>query len=163
MDPITTPLLFFVLGNLAQELITDACKDYIKDNLKSVFGWLEEVGERDKVELAYRDAMEQAYGACLEMLLLNIKGFGYNDAELKQYRSSIEAFIKDGRVAEELLNAVREPGRDELPSPDVLRERWKAVGGQELPSERCFGTPSPSPSAARQGSGSSCPMTYVSY
>jgi hypothetical protein len=89
MDPITTPLLFFVLGNLAQELITDACKDYVKDNLKSVFGWLEEVGERDKVELAYRDAMEQAYGACLEMLLLNIKGFGYNDAELKQYRSSI--------------------------------------------------------------------------
>jgi hypothetical protein len=135
MDPITTPLLVLVLGNLARELITDASKDYLKDKLKSVFEWLEKLGERDKVELAYQDAMEQAYGACLEMLLLNIKSFGYTDEELKQYRSSIEAFIKDDRVAEELLNAVREPGHDDLPSPDVLRERWKAVGGQELPSD----------------------------
>ncbi len=45
--------------------------------LAAFFGWLEKLGERDKVELAYQDAMEQAYGACLEMLLLNIKGFGY--------------------------------------------------------------------------------------
>ena len=135
MDPIATPLLFFILGNLARELIADACKDYLKDKLKSVFGWLEKLGERDKVELAYQDAMEQAYGACLEMLLLNIKSFGYTEEELKQYRSSIEAFIKDNKVAEELLNAVREPGRDDLPSPDVLRERWEEVGEQELPSD----------------------------
>ena len=140
MDPITTPLLVLVLGNLARELITDACKDYLKDKLKSVFGWLETLGERDKVELAYQDAMEQAYAACLEMLLLNIKGFGYSDEELKQYRSSIEAFIKDDKVAEELLNAVREPGHDDLPSPDVLRERWKEVGGQELPSDTLWNT-----------------------
>ncbi len=60
MDPITTPLLILVLGNLAQELIADACKDHLKDKLKSVFGWLEKLGEYDKVELAYHDAMEQA-------------------------------------------------------------------------------------------------------
>lgn len=135
MDPVLTPLLVLVLGNLARDLITDACKDYLKDKLKSVFGWLEKLGERDKVELAYLDAMEQAYAACLEMLLLGIKSFGYSDEELKQYRSSIEGFIKDDKVAEELLNAVREPDRNELPSPDVLRERWKGVGGQELPSD----------------------------
>ena len=106
MDPLVTPLLVLVLGNLARELITDVCKDYLKDKLKSVFGRLEKLGERDKVELAYQDAMEQAYGACLEMLLLNIKGFGYSDEELKQYGSSLTAFVKDEKVAGELLNAV---------------------------------------------------------
>ena len=40
MDPIVTPLLSIVLGNLARELISDACKDYLKDKLKSFFGWL---------------------------------------------------------------------------------------------------------------------------
>lgn len=135
MDPITTPLLVLVLGNLARELITAACKDYLKDKLKSLFGWLGKLGERDKVELAYQDAMEQAYGVCLEMLLLNIKGYGYSDEELKQYQASLEAFIKDERVAEELLDFLREPGRNDLPSPDVLCERWKAVGGEELPSD----------------------------
>jgi hypothetical protein len=135
MDPIVTPLLFTVLGNLALKLIEDACKDYVKDRLKSFLGWMEKLGEGDKVELAYRDAMEQAYGACLEMLLINIKGFGYSNEELKQYKSSLEKFIKDKKVAEELLKAVREPSRDDLPSPDVLHERWNAIGGQELPSE----------------------------
>jgi hypothetical protein len=89
MDPLVTPLLFIVLGNLAHDLITDACKDYLKDKLKSTFKWLEKLGEGDKVEIAYRDAMEQAFSACLEMLLSNIKGYGYSDEELKQYQSSI--------------------------------------------------------------------------
>jgi hypothetical protein len=138
MEPLATSLLVLVLGNLARELIADACKDYLKDKLKSVFGWLEKLGERDKVELAYQDAMEQAYSACLEMLLQNIKGFGYSDEELKQYQSSIKAFIRDDEVAEELLNSVREPGRDDLPSPEVLRERWNEVGGQKLPSDKLW-------------------------
>ncbi len=64
MDPVVTPLLVLVLGNLARELITDASKDYLKDKLKSFFGWLENLGERDKVQLAYQDAMEQADGSC---------------------------------------------------------------------------------------------------
>ncbi len=62
MDPLVTPLLVYVLGNLAQELITEACKDHLKDKLKSFFGWLQKLGERDKLELAYQDAMEQGYG-----------------------------------------------------------------------------------------------------
>lgn len=54
MDPFVTPLLVYVLGNLARELITDACKDHLKDKLKSLFGWLGQLGERDKVELTYQ-------------------------------------------------------------------------------------------------------------
>src|SRR5207247_2388905 len=135
MDLVISPLLLVVLGKMAQELIADACKDHLKDKLKSFFGWLETLGERDKVESAYRDAMEHAYGECLEMLLHNIKGFDYSDEELKEYRSSIEAFIKDDKVAEELLKAVHEPDRDDLPSHELLRERWNEVGGKELPSD----------------------------
>ena len=135
MDPFVTPLLLVVLGDVARGLIKGACEDYPKDKLKSVFGWLETLGERDKVELAYQDAMEQAFGVCLEMLLQNIKGFGYSDDELKQYGSSLESFIQDKKISAELLRTVREPNRTDLPSPDVFRERWLAVGGQELPSD----------------------------
>ncbi len=134
MEPISTALLVTVLGNVAIELIRETCKDYLKDKLKSVFGWLEKLGERDKVELAYIDVMEQAYAACLEMLLQNIKAYGYSNEELKKYQSSIEEFIKDKVVAGQLLMAVQEPGRDDLPSPKVLGERWEEVGGLELPS-----------------------------
>jgi len=140
MDPLLTPLLMVVLGNLAHDLITDACKDYLKDKLKSVFGWLEKLGEGDKVEHAYRDAMEQAFGACLEMLLSNIKSYGYSDEELKEYRPSLKSFIKDKEVAEELLNAIREPGRNDVPSADVLRARWIAIGGQDLPNDNIWNT-----------------------
>ncbi len=135
LDPLTTPLLVVVLGNLAHEVIADACKDHLKDKLKAFFGWLESLGEKDKVELAYQDAVEHAYGSCLEMLLLNIKGFGYTDEELKPFASTLRAFIEDDAVAEELLNAVREPGRDDLPSADVLRARWQELGGEQLPSD----------------------------
>ncbi len=140
MDPLLTPLLMVVLGNLAHDLITDACKDYLKDKLKSVFGWLEKLGEGDKVEHAYRDAMEQAFGACLEMLLSNIKSNGYSDEELKEYRPSLKSFIKDKVVAEELLNAIREPDRTDVPSADVLRARWKAIGGLDLPNDNIWNT-----------------------
>ena len=135
MDPIITPLLFSVFGKVAIDLVEDASKDYLKDKLKSVFGWLETIDERDKVELAYQDVMVQAYGACLEMLLINIKGFGYSDEELKEYKPSLERFVKDEEVADELLRAIREPNQLNLPSPDVLHNRWQALGGQELPSE----------------------------
>ena len=140
MDPIVTPLLAMVLGNLARELITEACKDYLKEKLKSLFGWLGKLGERDKVELAYLDLAEQAYSVCLETLLQNIKGSGFTDKELKEYGDSLKKFIKDKRVAEHLMNAVREPERNDLPSADVLRVRWQEVGGSELPSDTLWDT-----------------------
>ena len=76
LDPIITPLLLAVLGKAAQELITEACKEHLKDKLKALFGRLEKVGERDKLEPIYQDVMEQAYGTCLELLLANIASHG---------------------------------------------------------------------------------------
>jgi hypothetical protein len=140
LDPVTTPLLILVLGKIAHDVISEACKDHLKDKLKSFFGWLEKLGQKDKVELAYQDAMEQAYGTCLEMLLVNIKGFGYSNEELKQYKSSLEAFIKDDDVAGELLNAIREPGRNNSPSADVLSRRWNELGNETLPSDSLWPT-----------------------
>jgi hypothetical protein len=64
LNPLSTPLLVAVLGNLAHEVIADVCKDHLTDKLNSFLGWLEKLGQRDKVELAYQDAMEQATGVC---------------------------------------------------------------------------------------------------
>ncbi|MEM8535624.1 MAG: NACHT domain-containing protein [Chloroflexota bacterium] len=135
MDPVVTPLLALVLGNLAREVITEACKGYLTDKAKSVFGWIAQLGEGDKLELAYQDALEQASGVCLDTLLQNIKGAGYTDEELKEYRDSLKAFIKDKQVLAELLESIRDLNDKERPSPEVLRERWYAVGGQDLPDE----------------------------
>ena len=74
MDPVVTPLLVLVLGNMARELITEACKDYLKDKLESFFAWVGKRGERDKVELAYQDAIEQAYQR-IERVLDSVRQF----------------------------------------------------------------------------------------
>lgn len=134
IDSITTPLLFLVLGKVADELITDACKGYLQDKLKSLFQWLETLGERNKIEIAYQAAMDKAYKECIEMLLLNIMSFGYSEDELKQYQHSIKLFIKNKRVAEELFCSIREPSRSDLPSHKVFEDEWNAIGGLEIPS-----------------------------
>src|SRR5262245_64931018 len=82
--------------------------------------------------------MEQAYAVCVEMLLRNIQGHGYGDDELKHYKSSLKAFVKDSVVGDQLLQALREPERSDLPSAEVLRQRWTAVGGAELPSDELW-------------------------
>lgn len=64
MDPIATPLLISVLGILARELLTDACKDHLKDKLKGLFSKAEKLGSKDNLQLAYEGAMQQAYKTC---------------------------------------------------------------------------------------------------
>ncbi len=130
MDLFTTSLLFFVLGDITQSLVKDVVKDYLKDKLKSLSV---KPDEQKKIELAYQDAMEKSFVICLEMLLANIKSAGYRDEELKLYKSSIEAFMKDKIIAEEMLKAIQEPDRVDLPSPYLLQDRWAAVGGKALP------------------------------
>ena len=50
LDPASTPLLALVLGKLAHEIIVDACKDHLKDKLKSFFGWLESLDQMFNVD-----------------------------------------------------------------------------------------------------------------
>jgi energy-coupling factor transporter ATP-binding protein EcfA2 len=133
MDPVITPLLVLVLGDVAKSILEDACKDHLKDKVKSLFGRLEATGQLDKVERAYVVVMERAYATCLESLLLVLKSAGRSDDELREYRESLLSFVKDKDVGKELLSAIREPHRDDLPSPGVLGERWAAAGGRELP------------------------------
>jgi len=135
MDPLTISLLGSVLGKLALELITGACKDHLKDKLKTFFKRLEKVSDGKKVQLAYQNALAKAFASCLESLLLSIKSFHYSNEELKAYRESLEAFIKDAEVATELLASVLDPHDPALPSADRLRERWRAIEGEKLPDD----------------------------
>ena len=52
LDPITTPLLLVVLGRIGEELLTDACKDFLTDKLKHTFGWLSTHGRKSDLALA---------------------------------------------------------------------------------------------------------------
>ena len=64
MDPIATPLLISVFGNLDRELVTGARQDDLKDKLKGLFSKAEKLGSKDNLQLAYEGAMQQAYETC---------------------------------------------------------------------------------------------------
>ena len=138
MDPIATPLLILVLGNLAHELITGACKDYLKDKLKSLFSKAASLGSKDDLELAYEGAMQQAFETCCEVFLRNIETFGAKRSDLPHYRESLEAFIKDTEVAAELFRSIQDPNDESAPSPEVFKVRWQALDGHKLPTDQLW-------------------------
>lgn len=132
LDPITTPLLLYVLGRIGEELIADACKDYLKDRLKDLFGWLAGFGRKDDLTRAYEIALQDAMTACLELLLKNLEAHGYSKDELKTLESQLKALIRDPALADELLEAIRNPADATRPSPEAIAARWQALGGQPL-------------------------------
>lgn len=136
LDPVTTPLLLLVLGRLGEELLTEVCKDFLKGRLKSLFGWLGTVGRRSDLELAYQAALQDALTVCLEMLLKNISACGYSNEELKPFADSLRTFARDQGVANELLEALRNPLDPKRPAPDVLAQRWSELDCLELPGGR---------------------------
>ena len=138
MEPITTSLLVLVLGNLARELIEDACKDYLKDKLKGLFSKAAKLGSKDDLLLAYEGAMQQAYETCCEVFLRNIETFGVRRSELPQFQESLESFINDPKVAGELFRSVEDPNDQTAPSPEILQDCWREVGGRELPSDQLW-------------------------
>ena len=135
LDPVTTPLLLLVLGKLGEELLRDACKDFLKDRLKLLFGWLGTVGRPSGLELAYEAALQDALTVCLEMLLKNISACGLSNEELKVFADSIRAFARDEAVAEELLGALKDPLDPQRPVAGVLARRWSELGCLELPGD----------------------------
>ncbi|NQU23662.1 MAG: NACHT domain-containing protein, partial [Candidatus Nealsonbacteria bacterium] len=138
LDPLTTPLLLLVLGKLGHDVIGGACQDYLKDKLKGLFSKASKLGAKDDLQLAYEDAMQQAYETSCEVLLRNIETFGVKRSELPHYRESLEAFIRDRDVAAELYRSIEDPNDETAPSPQVLQDRWQAVDGHELPSDQLW-------------------------
>ena len=138
LDPITTPLLFLVLGKLADDVIGGACKDYLKGKLKGLFSKAEKLGSKDDLQLAYEGAMQQAYETCCEVLLRNIETFGVARNQLAQYQDSLKKFIKDPEVAAELFKSIQDPNDQTAPSPDILKGRWQTVDGRELPTDQLW-------------------------
>lgn len=135
LDPITTPLLWLVLGKIGEELLTDACKDFLKDKLSDLFGYLSGVGSRSDLQAAYEAALQDALTVSLEMLLKNIAACGYSNEELKPFADSIRKLARDHDVAEELLAAIKQPLDPQLPRPDMLAARWSELGCLELPGD----------------------------
>ncbi|MCX7429245.1 MAG: HEAT repeat domain-containing protein, partial [Planctomycetia bacterium] len=135
LDPVTTPLLLLVLGKLGEELLTDACKDFLKDRLGSLFGWLGKAGRRGDLELAYQAALQDALTVCLEMLLTNITACGYSKEELQPFADSLKTLARDEVVCDELLEALKDPLDPGRPAAETLAQRWSELGCLELPGD----------------------------
>jgi energy-coupling factor transporter ATP-binding protein EcfA2 len=71
-------------------------------------------------------------------LLRKLETFGGEQSELSLYRESLESFLKDQEVAAELFRSIEDPNDETAPSPDVLENRWKAIGGRELPDTQLW-------------------------
>ena len=135
IDPVTTATLWVLWGRLAERLIAEACKDHLKGKLGKLFSWLEGHGKKDELQAAYEEALKDAYGVCLDKLLSGLKLMGHTNQDLRQYEESLKAFIRDGEVAGEMLEAVKDPTNESVPRPKVLRDRWKALEGKALPDD----------------------------
>ena len=161
MDPLTISLLGSVLGKLALELITGACKDHLKDKLKTFFKRLDKVSDGKKVQLAYQNALAKAFASCLESLLLSIKSFHYSNEELKAYRESLEAL---SRTRKSLRNCWLPCST--LTTPPCRRRIGCESGGGRSKARSCrttrSGGMSPSRFADRPRERSSCPTTCES-
>jgi hypothetical protein len=121
-DPFTTTAALF-LGTKALEIISAAVKDHVKGHLKKLLATGEKkLGkkERDALEAAYENVLTHAYARALEALgnVLNLAVTSMN--EFVRYRVPVEDFLKNGTVAEHLLETVRDLTNDQLPDPDLL-------------------------------------------
>ena len=130
--------MVFVLGRLAEEIIVGACKDHLKSKLSKLFGWLEKLGRKDDLQVAYAGAMTDAYAVCLEKLLAGMKLMGSSNRDLAEYEESLKSFIGDTDVAGEMLKAVKNPLDETVPSPAVLQDRWAEMECKPLPSDQLW-------------------------
>lgn len=135
LDPITTPLLLLVLGRLGEELLTDACKSFLKDRLKDLFAYLSGKGRRGDLLAAYEAALQDALTASLELLLKNVAACGLSNEELTPYADSIRTFANDPGVTDELLEAIKHPLDPHRPRAEILAARWSELGCLELPGD----------------------------
>ena len=122
-DPVTVTAAVF-LGTKSLEIIGGAVKDHVKGFVKRLLatGEAKLLGkqERDALADAYQNALTHAYDRTLSALgnVLNLTVS--SGAEFLEYRGPIESFLKNGTVAEHLLETVRDLSDERLPNPDLL-------------------------------------------
>ncbi len=135
-DPVTVTAAVF-LGTKSLEIIGGAVKDHVKGFVKRLLatGEAKLLGkqERDALADAYQNALTHAYDRTLSALgnVLNLTVS--SGAEFLEYRGPIESFLKNGTVAEHLLETVRDLSDERLPNPDLLAREWIESGGKPLP------------------------------
>ena len=133
-DPITLAVSALLVREL-QDLVANSSRDYLKNNLATLYKGLEQAGRKDEFEAACTKALEEAYAACVDLLVANLKAWGCSDGDLREYRESLQTFVKDEKVAAELFQCVQDPNNDALPSPAALADRWITLGCRPLPEE----------------------------
>ena len=134
LEPATT-ILLTILGTKALDLISSAVEDHAKDLVKGLFEKGEQIlfgkKEKDALEDAYRNVLTSASVRVLEALG-NVLQLTASSDSIGRYRDSVERFLKNGTVAEHLLDTVRDLSDESFPDPALLEREWAASGGEEL-------------------------------
>ena len=134
LEPETT-ILLTILGTKALDLISSAVEDHAKDLVKGLFEKGEQIifgkKEKDALEDAYRNVLTSASVRVLEALG-NVLQLTASSDSSGRYRDSVERFLKNGTVAEHLLDTVRDLSDESFPDPALLEREWAASGGEEL-------------------------------
>ena len=139
LDPVTSAAIsgmVALLGGKALDIIRDAVKDHAKDLIKRLFERGEEIlfsnKEKDALEDAYRNALTSAYTRAIDALG-NVLQLMVSADEIERYHNSVNKFLKSRRVAEHLLETIRDLNNEQLPDPQFLEAEWAAFGGEPLP------------------------------
>lgn len=131
LDSLNTPLLLVALGKVVGPLLKEAAEDHVKKFFGKALDKIASMGKKPEIN----KAVERVLALWLEILLLNIKGLGYDDDELKQFVSTIKKLARDEQLGPELVKPLVTPQDQDAPAVDILRGAWERVGGPELPED----------------------------
>ncbi|MCH8149174.1 MAG: hypothetical protein IH987_14530 [Planctomycetes bacterium] len=133
--PVSTAIAAF-LGVKALEVIGSAVKDHVKGHVKQLLAKGEKKAfgkkERDALTDAYESVLTHAYTQTLDALgrVLELTGIGF--PEFVEYKISVERFVKNGKIAEHLLETVRDLSNNKLPNPTTLESEWDRLDGKSI-------------------------------
>ncbi|MCH8043750.1 MAG: HEAT repeat domain-containing protein [Planctomycetes bacterium] len=137
LEPVSTIVIYF-LGAKAAEVIGSAVKDHVKGHLKKLLtsGEKKLLGkkEHDALELAYENTLTHAYSGVLDALGKVLELAGIDFPEFCYYQSSVEDFLTNRKVAEHLLESVRDLSDNALPDPQFLEEQWEFLDCDPFPT-----------------------------
>lgn len=136
LDPISSSMILILGAKAMDIIIKPAVEDHAKDLVKKLFEKGEAIlfgkKEQDALEAAYQDALTNAYMRAIEALG-NVLKLMVSVNEIKRYSESIKKFLHSRKIAEHLLETVRDLSNEHLPDPKFLEAEWAALGGEPLP------------------------------
>ena len=129
MDPIVFPLFAQAFGSVAGGLLRKAAEKHVQTFFGQALDSLAAKGQKDPLV----QAMENAYGACFEIILRTLLGLGFDPDDFKPYEKAVRRFLDDETVAEELLKPAIDIQDRLSPDAEVLKDAWSRLECPELP------------------------------